>query len=61
MADKNKKQQLIESNFCREYLYFSGLLSESENEKVHKRIMKFKDKYRIDVTREELNSIDFKR
>lgn len=36
-----------------------GFLTESENEKVHKRIMAFKRKKNIEITEEELDCADF--
>lgn len=55
---KEDKQLLIESNFCRSFLYFSGFITDSENEKIHNRIKKFQDKKKISVTREQLDSVD---
>lgn len=55
---KEDKKLLIKSNFCRSFLYFSGFITDSENEKIHNRIKKFQDKKKISVTREQLDSVD---
>lgn len=47
--------------FCRGYLYFNGLLSESENDKVHKRFLKFQHKHKIELTEEDLDSVEITR
>ena len=52
-----KKEELAISVWCRQYLYFNNLLSESENDKVHKRISKAQDKHKIGITDEELDSV----
>lgn len=54
---KNKEEIAI-AFYCRQYLYFNNLLSESENDKVHKRISKVQDKYEIAVTEEDLDSVE---
>lgn len=58
------KRRRIQSNIGksesnRSLLYMCGFLSESENEKVHKRIMKFKEEKDIAITVAQLDSADF--
>lgn len=50
---------LAQANLSRSLLYMCGFLSESENEKVHKRIMKFKEEKDITITEAQLDSADF--
>lgn len=50
---------LAKANISRSLLYMCGFLSESENEKVHKRIMKFKEEKDITITEAQLDSADF--
>lgn len=50
---------LAKANISRSLLYMRGFLSESENEKVHKRIMKFKEEKDIEITEAQLDSADF--
>lgn len=62
MTDINKQkmkttEEIAIAFYCRQYLYFNNLLSESENDKVHKRISKTQDKYEIAVSEENLDSV----
>lgn len=45
--------------FCRSFLYLSGLITESENNKIQERIRKFQDKHKIEITQDRLLSINF--
>ncbi len=57
-TDKMKnKEDIAIAVWCRQYLYFNYLLSEAENDKVHKRISKDQDKGKIGVTEEDLDSV----
>lgn len=59
MDNKDKREMLAFSNMCRSYLYMSGFLSDSENEKIHDKISKWQDKNRIAISRAQLNSVGF--
>ena len=54
------RQTLAALNFCREYLYFNGFITEAENTKIHSRIMKFQDRKRIGITEAQLMSVELK-
>lgn len=54
----NKRQELATMLFCRSYLYYSELLTEAEANKVFKRIRAFQDKHKIEITREQVDSVD---
>lgn len=47
------------ANLCRGYLALQGFLSSEENEKVHNRIMKFRDKNKVFISEAQLESVDF--
>lgn len=47
------------ANLCRGYLALQGFLSSAENEKVHNRIMKFRDKNKVIISEVQLESADF--
>lgn len=51
------KEEIAIAVWCRQYLYFNNLLSEGDNDKVHKRIMKAQDKREIQVTEEDLDAV----
>ena len=53
-----KREQLATMLFCRSYLYYSDILTESEATKVFERIKKFQEKNRINISMEQINSIE---
>jgi hypothetical protein len=61
MTNLNKmanKEKLAMLNFCRTFLYLNGIISQSQSEKIHTRILAFQDKERIEITQEELDSVE---
>ena len=59
-ADKQAgyRAQMAKFNDSRCLLYLSGIITEAENDKIHKRIGRFQDKHKIGITREQLNSVE---
>lgn len=55
---KNRRILAI-ANLCRGYLALQGFLSSAENEKVHNRIMKFRDKNKVIISEAQLESAYF--
>lgn len=53
------RETLAKANLSRSLLYMCGFLTESENEKVHKRLMDFKKKKNIEITEAQLDGADF--
>lgn len=53
------RETLAKAHLSRSLLYMCGFLTESENEKVHKRIMAFKRKKNIYITESQLDGADF--
>lgn len=58
MANKEKREILAKSDFCRSYLHVQGFLTDAENEKVFRRIRKWQDKHRVGITDAQLWSVD---
>lgn len=52
------RQELAAANFCREYLLIHGFLTDTENGKVHKRIVKYQDRNRIGISEAQLMSVE---
>lgn len=52
------RQELAAVNFCREYLHINGFLTDTENGKVHKRICKYQDINRIEISSAQLMSVE---
>lgn len=57
MEDRLK---LASFNFCRELLHMYGFLTKAENDRVHKRILKFQDKKQIEISYAQLMSVELK-
>lgn len=51
------RQELAAANFCRQYLRVHGFLTNTENDKVHKRICKHQDRNRINISEAQLMSV----
>lgn len=58
MTQKEKRENLAKSDFCRAYLHVQGFLTDAENEKVFQRIRKWQDKNKVEITEEQLLSVD---
>lgn len=58
MTQEEKRENLAKSDFCRAYLHVQGFLTDTENEKVFRRIRKWQDKYKIGITDSQLLSVD---
>lgn len=54
----NKRYKLALATFCRGFLHFNGFITDSENDRIHNRIISFKIKNNITISREQLDSID---
>lgn len=58
MATKEKREKLAKADFCRAFLHVQGFLTDSENEKVFRRIRKWQDKHKVGITDAQLWSIE---
>lgn len=58
MTDELNRQRLAALNFCREYLHIHGFITDAENDKLHKRIGKYQDKNRIEISEAQLLSVE---
>lgn len=58
--DKELKNReiLAIASYCRSFLYYGNFISESENDKIHNRIKNFQDKNKINISEEQINSVD---
>lgn len=54
----NDREMLAKLNFCRMFLHIQGFLTEAENENVFKRLKKFQDKKKIEVSHAQMLSIE---
>lgn len=61
MAKKTSKEEykkiLAQLNYARSILYMYSMVTDKENDNIHKRISKFQDKHKISITSEELDSV----
>lgn len=57
--EEDYRETLAKANLSRSLLYMCGFLTESENEKVHKRLMNFKKKKNIEITEAQLDGAYF--
>lgn len=58
MTQKEKRENIAKSDFCRIYLHAQGFLTDAENEKVFRRIRKWQDKHKVGITEAQLLSVD---
>lgn len=55
---KDKREKLAIMMFCRSYLHIAGILTDAEEEKVLSRIKKYQDQHQIEITEEQLDSVE---
>ena len=53
-----KREQIATMLFCRSYLYYSNILTEKEASKIFEKIKKYQEKHRINITIDQINSIE---
>lgn len=58
MTDKEKRRLLAIMHECRRWLYFKGMITEKENDKINQRIGKWQDKNLVSITDEQLLSVN---
>ena len=58
MTKEEKKEYLAELNFCRSFLFIGGMLNDKENKNVHKKISSYQNKNRIEISKEEIDSVE---
>lgn len=56
---KEYRKKLAIIDACRTYLYFKCIITDNENETIFKRIKKYQYKHKIEISREQLDSVDF--
>lgn len=55
----NYRKKLAIADLCRAFLHIQGFLTDSENEKIHKRILDWQDKNEVEITEAQLYSAGF--
>lgn len=58
MGKKENRENLAKADFCRAFLHIKGFLTDTENEKVFKRIRKWQDKHKVEISESQLLSVD---
>lgn len=53
------RRKLAIANLCRGFLHVHGFLADTENEKVHNRILDWQDENEVEITEEQMDSVDF--
>lgn len=57
---KEFRQKLAILLACKRFLSVAGMITESEGRLIINRIMKFQDKYKIEITQQQLDSVHLK-
>lgn len=55
---ENRKKLAI-ANLCRAYLHIHGFITDSENRRIHNKIMKWQDENKVSISEAQLDSADF--
>lgn len=55
---KNRRLAAI-ACICRSFLYLNGFITEAENDRIHRKIMKWVDKHKVTLSKEQINSVEF--
>lgn len=57
---QNKRELVATACYCRQFLYFSNLITEAENDKIHARIIKLVNRNKVEITEKQLDSVEVK-
>lgn len=57
MTKQERKEYLAALSFCRTYLRMGGMLTDAANQQIHDKIRKYQDRYKIEITKEELEKV----
>lgn len=55
---ENRKKLAI-AKLCRAYLHIHGFITDSENRRIHNKIMKWQDENKVSISEAQLDSADF--
>lgn len=55
---KNRKKLAI-AILCRAYLHIHGFITDSENRRIHNKIMKWQNENKVSISEAQLDSADF--
>lgn len=55
---KENRENLAKLDFCRTYLFLNGFITYAENEKVFQRIRKWQDKHKVEISEEQILSVN---
>lgn len=58
-TEVERRRALAIANACRTYLNLSGFLSEAENNKIHARIIRYRNRNNVRISGAQLSSVDF--
>lgn len=53
-----KRKLLAQLNFCRSLLYYFDMITDRENERIHKRILKWQEKNDVKISSSQMDSVD---
>lgn len=53
-----KRRLLAQLNFCRSLLYYFDMITDRENERIHKRILKWQEKNNVKISSSQMDSVD---
>lgn len=59
MKEIENRKKLAILDLCRSYLFVEGFLTETEALRLHQKILKWKDKNEVKLTRAQLDSANF--
>ena len=59
MKEVENRKKLAISDLCRLYLFVEGFLTETEALRLHRKILKWRDKNEVKLTRAQLDSANF--
>ena len=53
-----KRKLLALMSFCRGLLYYFDMITDRENERIHKRILKWQEKNNVKISSSQMDSVD---
>ena len=58
ITQKKNREILAKTVSCREFLYHLDFITDSESEKIHQKIMKWKKRNMVSISREQIESVN---
>lgn len=57
--EQEYRRKIAIANYCRGYLHIHGFITDKENENIHKKVLKYRDKHNVIISDAQLCSVEY--